>query len=244
MGTQEPAAWVDSSDAVTGMNVTMQVASVSNSSLSLLSKPSPLVKFGQHKPAQNIASPTVASGSGVAGLANPTTLSWVSGRPANEKTASTGSVSPGDTSTSQVQVKLSLKKSGAYTFQAGYSYGYTGKAPTVSMSLTDAAGKVVKTATGATLTLSRSETDKLSDGDYIVTLKLTPKSGGTAYFSQYNLQASQKLSPIPSTSKDTNMDAILAGGAYWWHPEGTVAAQTTTPVTSKVNQLSLSLIHI
>ena len=216
----------------------MRTAALTNPKIGLPPPPPPLVKFASIKPAISAAGAAAAIAPGPQAVAGPTTLTWSSGRPGNEKTTTTGSVSVAGTTTTQVKVNVSLKKAGAYTFSAGASYGLIGKTPTLSMSLADANGKVIKTISGNQLKISRSESEKLTDGQYTLSLNLTPGKGGTAWLTQYTINAAQNLSPLPAATKDPLMNAVLAGGSYWWHPEGEVATQTTTAVTDKVNQIS------
>ncbi len=163
---------------------------------------------------------------------------WVSARPGAEKSASTGLVTPQGSTTSLAQMKVTLKKGGSYTFSAAYGYAYYGKKPSASIFLTDANGKVIKSTTSSTLQLSRSDTDKLADGEFTINLRANPAKGGSAWFTSYRINAVQNMSPLPSATRDASINAVLAGKHYWWHDEGAVALTTTTPVTSTVNQIS------
>ncbi|NDC08093.1 MAG: hypothetical protein EBZ75_01935 [Oxalobacteraceae bacterium] len=171
----------------------------------------------------NVAAP-VGSGS------SPTLTSWSPGRPTAENTATTGTVTG---AVSEGALKLTLKKGAVYSFSSGYSYSYSGGKPAVSMKITDSSGKVV--ASSKTNSLGWSAT---ADGDYTVTLGITPGKGGTATFSTHKIDALQTLSKIPKSSGDKNIDAVLAGGSYWWHPVGNVATASTTKISSLITQLN------
>ena len=101
------------------------------------------------------------------------------------------------------------------------------------MQITDSAGKVV--ASGKSNSLNWSAT---ADGDYTVTLGITPGKNGTASFSNYKIDAVQPLSKLPKSSGDKNIDAVLAGGSYWWRPVGNIATASTTKISSSITQLS------
>lgn len=172
---------------------------------------------------------------GTAGAATPPDLtSWSSGRPTAEYTATTGTVTASNASTiTSGAIKLNLKKGASYNFSAGYSYQYSGSKPTVYMQITDANGKVV--ASGKSNSLAWVPA---ADGDYTITFGITPGKGGSAKFSNYKLDATQALSRIPTSSGDSNIDAVLAGGSNWWHPEGNIASKSTTNISASIKQLS------
>ena len=178
-----------------------------------------------------------APAGGAASAGNPgiqsgalTLTPWTAALPSRENTATTGSVA-GDTSTGSM--RLSLKKGGVYSFSAGYSYKYSGKAPSVYTTVTNAAGKVVAKSTSGTLSWTAT-----ADDEYVVTVGITPAKGATASFSSYKLDAVQNLSKIPTTSGDKNIDAVLAGGSYWWHDAGSVATSSTTQISGTIKQLN------
>jgi serralysin len=128
---------------------------------------------------------------------------------------------------------LNLKKGGVYSFGAGYSNKYSGAKPTLYMTVTNSAGKVVTSSKTNTLSWTATATD-----DYVITFGITPAKGGTAVFTKYNIDASQSLSKLPASSGDKNVDAVLAGGAAWWHDAGNVASVSTTPISSTIKQLT------
>ncbi len=186
-------------------------------------------KLKQNPNAQKIS--TIAAASQAAGAASsPDLTAWSSGRPNAEYTATTGTVTG---STSSGAIKLSLKKGGSYNFGTGYSYTFSGAKPSIYMQITDANGNVVASSKKNALTWNAT-----ADGDYTVTIGITAGKGGTAAFSNYTIEATQTLSKIPTSSGDKNIDAVMAGGSYWWHPEGNTAATTTTAISSTVKQLS------
>lgn len=168
---------------------------------------------------------------------DPPLTAWVSARPTYERTASTGSITPNGQTTTSAALKVALVGSGDYTFSAARSYAYTGKPPAVRLTLTDANGRIVKTSTAAALTLSRTETARLGSGEYTFKLDVTAARGGQAWLTSYRLDARQNLSPLPGKSGDASLDAIVAGGARWWHDEGQVATVSNTPITDTVKQI-------
>ncbi|NDE05373.1 MAG: hypothetical protein EB003_12140 [Flavobacteriia bacterium] len=128
---------------------------------------------------------------------------------------------------------LQLKKGGTYSFSGAYSYSYTGKsAPVVSVTVTDAQGKVVSTSKSNSLNFVAS-----ADGNYTVTLAITPANGYTAKFTRYQLNAYQTLSKLPVSSGDKNIDAVLAGGSSWWHAAGEVATPSANTIAPNVKQI-------
>jgi hypothetical protein len=164
-----------------------------------------------------------------AGNAPPALSSWAPGRPNAEYTASTGRM---DGSSTSGAIKLHLRKGATYNFGAAYSYSYSGGKPAFNMRISDASGKLISTAKSNSLTWVAT-----ADGDYTVTMEVTAAKGGTASFSSYKLDATQLLSKIPSSSGDKNIDAVLAGGSYWWHPEGNVAKTSDVNVSDSIKQL-------
>ena len=155
---------------------------------------------------------------------------WVAGRPGYEMSATTGMVTGESTS---VPMTLQLKKGGSYSFSGAYSFSYTGKTtPVVSVTVTDAQGKVVSTSKSNSLNFVAS-----ADGNYTVTLAITPAKGYTAKFTRYQLNAYQTLSKLPVSSGDKNIDAVLAGGSSWWHAAGAVATPSANTIAPNVKQI-------
>jgi len=163
-------------------------------------------------------------------------LSWSPARPGYETSAS-GSVQISGTTTTSAAVKVSIVAGGDYSFVAASGYMASPKTA-LTMTLSDASGKVVKTSKSNTLTLSSAESAKLASGNYTVSFSLTPPKGGTAYLTSFVLNAYQKLSPLPSKSGNADLDAILAGSYYWWHDVGQVATLSKTPITDTVKQVN------
>jgi Metallo-peptidase family M12B Reprolysin-like len=162
--------------------------------------------------------------------AAPALTPWVMGRPGNEMSATTGLVNGQATS---VPLTLSLKKGAAYSFTGAYAYSYTGKAaPVVTITLTDAQGKVVSSSKGNALNYVAT-----ADGNFTVTMAITPAKGFTAQFTNYRLNANQTLSKLPTSSGDKYVDAVLAGGSNWWHEPGNVATPTNTSISPAIKQL-------
>jgi hypothetical protein len=161
----------------------------------------------------------------------PVTLSnWNAGRPNAEYTATTGTVE-GQATTAVI--KLSLKKGATYNFVAAYTYSYSGAKPSVGLQITDANGKSVASAKGNAMSWTAT-----ADGDYSITMSITAAKGGTAAFTSYKLDATQTLSKLPVTSGDKNIDAVLAGGSYWWHPIGSLAQKSLVNVSDNIKQLN------
>lgn len=169
---------------------------------------------------------------------SPALGAWQAARPGNEMTATTGKVVLQDTTTTAVQLKVGLKSGGAYTFSLAGSYSAGGKAPATSLTLTDAAGKTIKSSKSASLSLSAAESRKLASGDYTLTYRLTPPKGSSAYFNDYTFNATQNLSTLPASSGDSKLNAILAGGAYWWHDVGAVATVSGDSISPTVKGIS------
>lgn len=156
---------------------------------------------------------------------------WVPGRPNFEMSATTGLVNSEATS---VPMTLQLKKGASYSFSGGYRFSYTGKAtPAVSMTVTNAQGKVVSSSKGNALNYVAS-----ADGQFTVTMSITPAKGFTAKFTSYQLNANQTLSKLPVSSGDKYLDAVLAGGSNWWHDAGEVATPTATVIAPNVKQIA------
>ena len=103
---------------------------------------------------------------------------WVAARPHHEMSATTGMVNAEATS---VPMTLQLKKGGSYAFSGAYSYSFTGKTtPAVSITVRDAQGKVVSTTKGNALNYVAT-----SDGQFTVTLSITPAKGFSAKFTRH-----------------------------------------------------------
>ncbi len=179
---------------------------------------------------KTLAASAAINGAAADATTSPDLTAWTSGRPTAEYTATTGTVTG---STTAGAIKLTLKKGASYSFSAGYGYTYSGGKPTVSMQITDANGKVY--ATGKTNSLAWVAT---ADGDYTIKFGITANKKGSASLTSYQLDATQKLSTIPKTSGDSNIDAVLAGGSYWWHPAGNIAEKSSTSISSSIKQLS------
>lgn len=187
--------------------------------------PEPLGPVAQVKNAITSAHPNPSQRIAAQGLTD-----WVVGRPGSEMTATTGLVN-GDASS--VPMTLRLKKGGAYTFNAAYSYSYTGKTtPVVSITVTDAQGKLVSSGKGNSLSYVAT-----ADGDFTVTLAITAAKGYTAKFTNYKLNANQTLSKLPVSSGDKYIDAVLAGGSSWWHDAGAIATPSNTAIAPNVKQI-------
>ena len=155
---------------------------------------------------------------------------WVAARPSYEMSATTGMI---NSESMSVPMTLQLKKGASYSFSGAYAYSFTGKsAPAVSITVTDAQGKVVSTKKSNSLSYVAS-----ADGNFTVTMAITPAKGFSAKFTRYQLNAYQTLSKLPLTSGDKNIDAVLAGGANWWHDAGQVAKTSTTVIAPNVKQI-------
>jgi len=154
---------------------------------------------------------------------------WSVGRPYTELSATTGPVTGQATS---VPMTLSLKKGAQYSFAGASSYSYTGGKPVVSITLTDASGKVVSSSKSNSLSYVAT-----ANGNYTVTMAITPAKKFTAQFTGYILNANQTLSKLPVSSGDKYVDAVLAGGSNWWHPAGDVATPTTTAISPTIKQI-------
>ena len=193
------------------------------------------VSVGLPKPA--VAAATAKSAISNAQLTNPQpqaaqgVAAWVPSRPNYEMSATTGLVNSQATS---VPMTLQLKKGASYSFSGAYSASYSANAkPVVSMTLTDAQGKVVSSSKGNALNYVAS-----ADGQFTVTMSITPAKGFTAKFTSYQLNANQTLSKLPVSSGDKYLDAVLAGGSNWWHDAGEVATPTATAIAPNVKQIA------
>jgi hypothetical protein len=145
---------------------------------------------------------------------------WVASRPSYEMSATTGMINSESTS---VPMTLQLKKGASYSFSGAYAYSFTGKStPAVSITVTDAQGKVVSSKKSNSLSYVAT-----ADGTFTVTMAITPAKGFSAKFTRYQLNAHQTLSKLPLTSGDKNLDAVLAGGSNWWHDAGQVATPSS-----------------
>lgn len=162
---------------------------------------------------------------------------WSAGSAGYQQVASTGTQAVEGTTTTSASLKIALTSGGKYTFAAGYGNSWKGGRPGLMLMLADSTGKIVKSARTNTLSLSRTETARLSSGDYTLKLSVVPAKGSTAWLTSYTLNASQ-TTPLPSKSGNADLDAILAGGDYWWHDAGQVAAVSNTGVTDTVKQIS------
>lgn len=162
--------------------------------------------------------------------ASPELTAWSAGRPNAEYTATTGTVTGSATTGA---IKLALKKGAAYSFSAGYAYSYSGGKPAVAMQIADSTGKIVASGKGNALKWTAT-----ADGDYTVTLAITAAKGGSAAFSSYKIDAMQSLSRLPASTGNKLVDAVMAGGSYWWHPAGSVATLSSTKISETIRQLN------
>ena len=129
-------------------------------------------------------------------------------------------------SSATVSETVSLVAGATYTFAAGYGYSYSGSAPTVSIKVLDASNTLV----GSTSTPVNGYTFKAATTG-VYTVQLAAINGtNTAQLTSYNLSGHQAMSTMPSTSGDTNVDALLMGGSgQWWHTAGSLATVSTAP---------------
>ena len=129
-------------------------------------------------------------------------------------------------SSATVSETVSLVAGATYTFAAGYGYSYSGSAPTVSIKVLDASNTLV----GSTSTPVNGYTFKAATtGVYTVQLAAI-NATNSAQLTSYNLSGHQAMSTMPSTSGDTNVDALLMGGTgQWWHTPGSLATVSTAP---------------
>ena len=155
---------------------------------------------------------------------------WVAARPSYEMSATTGMINSESIS---VPMTLQLKKGASYSFSGAYAYSFTGKStPAVSITVTDAQGKVVSSKKSNSLSYVAT-----ADGTFTVTMAITPAKGFSAKFTRYQLNAHQTLSKLPLTSGDKNLDAVLAGGSNWWHDAGQVATPSSKVIAPNVKQI-------
>ena len=129
-------------------------------------------------------------------------------------------------STSTVSETVSLVAGATYTFSAGYGYSYSGTAPTITIKVLDATNTLV----GSSATPVNGYTFKAAtSGVYTVQL-VAQNATNTAQLTSYNLIGHQAMSTMPTTSGDTNVDALLLGGSgQWWHTAGSLATVSTAP---------------
>ena len=129
-------------------------------------------------------------------------------------------------STATVSETVSLVAGATYTFAAGYGYSYSGTAPSVSLKVLDSTNTLV----GSSTTPVNGYTFKATTtGVYTVQLAAL-NATNTAQLTSYNLSGHQAMSTMPTTSGDTNVDALLMGGTgQWWHTPGSLATVSTAP---------------
>ena len=129
-------------------------------------------------------------------------------------------------SSATVSETISLVAGATYTFSAGYGYSYSGAAPTISLKVLDSTNAVV----GSSSTPVNGYTFKAAaSGVYTVQLSAL-NATNTAQLTSYNLIGHQEMSTLPTTSGDTNVDALLMGGTgQWWHTPGSLATKSTAP---------------
>ena len=146
------------------------------------------------------------------------TLTWSPDQAnGNELKASTGNIK---SNTATVSQTVSLAGGATYSFYAGYYYSYSGTVPTITLKILDSSNIVV----GSTTSLTNGYTfTAISSGVYTLQLSAVSNASSTAVLTNYNISAYQKLSNLPSTSGDKNVDAVLAGSIYWFHNAGSIA---------------------
>ncbi|NBS00787.1 MAG: hypothetical protein EBS72_01250, partial [Rhizobiales bacterium] len=129
-------------------------------------------------------------------------------------------------SSATVSETISLVAGATYTFSAGYGYSYSGAAPTISLKVLDSTNAVV----GSSSTPVNGYTFKAAaSGVYTVQLSAL-NATNSAQLTSYNLTGHQEMSTLPTTSGDTNVDALLMGGTgQWWHTPGSLATKSTAP---------------
>lgn len=209
----------------------LKIGSVQPSNQSLLKTHAASVqsKLAKRVAGAQTAAPSAAAVSAAA-AASPELTAWTAGRPNAEYTATTGTVTG---SASSGAIKLSLKKGAAYNFSAGFAYSYSGGKPSFTMQVADSTGKIVASGKGNAVKWTAT-----ADGDYTITLGIAAGKGGSASFSSYKIDAVQSLSKLPAKSGDAMVDAVMAGGSYWWHPAGNVATLSATKISDTIRQLN------
>jgi len=132
----------------------------------------------------------------------------------------------------QVNITVNLVQGVTYTLGAGYGYRSIQGAAAPTFTLT-AKSPVNRTDGSFTSQSSLSGTfTATSTGAY--TLTLTSSAGST--LTNINLQLYGRAK-LPTSSGDTNVDALLQGQNAWWHTPGTAPTQGGTVINGALKTL-------
>jgi len=158
--------------------------------------------------------------------ANPTpvrSLTFDGIRTSNyEQNASTGPITQSSGNTGQATITLTAGKS--YKFDSSFNYSYRGTKPSIKFSLIDKNGKIVASSTTPS---SQLQVKIATTGTYTLKLETTnatSKIANNSILSSFTLNVHEVKSALPSSSGNTNMDALISGS--WWHDVGAVAAKS------------------
>lgn len=158
-----------------------------------------------------------------------------------EYAADTGFKLISGTSTNTVSETISLKKGIAYAINS--VFGLSNSKGSVKLAIKDSNGTVLNSASGAAgKTNIASVFTPSADGVYTLSLtgqQATNASLNTNLYSGYQLQVSQALSKLPTTSGNTNVDALVLGGTNaWQHALGSIASASTNVIDGSLKSLN------
>ena len=137
------------------------------------------------------------------------------------------------TPTNQVNVTVSLVQGVTYTIGTGYSYSYLpGTSPSFSLTAKNASNQLNGSFTSSPSASPSGTFTATTTGNYTLTL-----SSSNASLTSFSMQIYAKAK-LPSSSGDSNVDALLQGSNSWWHNAGTAPAQGTSIINGALKALA------
>lgn len=182
--------------------------------------------------AKTSAAPQIAGGTSVAGSsASALTLAmdFVGYNPQGA-TSGISEVNPSHGEMPTITVKAHLIKGFTYSVSSSFSYLRYAKAPTASLT---AMGPSDSKALA--LNLKGGSFIAKETGDYTFTWSL---NNGARFDGAFSANVNGKAPPLPKTTGNTSIDALLERGAAWWHDKGTAPTLGTSQVMAHVLALS------
>ena len=154
-------------------------------------------------------------------------LDWVSSSLGSgyEQTAKLNTQIPA-TPGSNFSASVILKAGASYSFGTSVGYSSISKNPTMTLQIIDSSNSIVASSTNLSKQLDFTA---LNSGTYTIKLVVSNPANDVK-ITQYGFQAYQKMSVLPKSSGDANVDALLNGlQPFWFHPPGAVATPSTSP---------------
>jgi len=129
-----------------------------------------------------------------------------------------------------ITVKAHLIQGFSYSLSSTFSYLRYAKTPSVSLTAmgpSDSKAMALKLKGGSFIAKAT--------GDFTFTWSL---NNGARFDGAFSANIEGKAPPLPKTTGNRSIDALLERGAAWWHDKGTAPTLSTSQVMAKVLALS------